>query len=204
MENFFERVAKAWPVGRRDLHWHILPAASEADELLASYPETVFSRPGLSRVPSEWLHCTLLHAVGLSAADVDVGALVRDARAHVQQMEPFTLTFDRPAIGPVAIEISGWPGTPFTRLVGSITQLTQEQHTAFQPAASRYPHMSIAYTGPGSETINPVDLREALASIEEPLSHTVRADRIHLVEQWHDGATIKWEPIASIPLKGSA
>ncbi|MFE3907645.1 hypothetical protein ACFXPY_47470 [Streptomyces sp. NPDC059153] len=28
----------------------------------------------------------------------------------------------------------------------SITQLTQEQRTAFQPAASRYPHMSIAYT----------------------------------------------------------
>ncbi|MEK8141566.1 hypothetical protein NKH18_00225 [Streptomyces sp. M10(2022)] len=38
MENFFERVAKAWPAGRRDLHWHILPAASEADALLASYP----------------------------------------------------------------------------------------------------------------------------------------------------------------------
>ncbi|MFD4861612.1 2'-5' RNA ligase family protein [Streptomyces atratus] len=162
----------------------------------------MFSRPGLSRVPSEWLHCTLLHAVGLSADDVD--ALVRDARAHVQQVEPFTLIFDRPAIAPVAIEISGWPGTPFTRLVDSITQLTQEQRTAFQPAASRYPHMSIAYAGEGSETINPVDLRAALAGIEEPLSHTVRADHIHLVEQWHDGATIKWEPIASIPLKGSA
>ncbi|MFE7401880.1 hypothetical protein [Streptomyces sp. NPDC057557] len=50
----------------------------------------------------------------------------------------------------------------------------------------------------------PVDLRAALASIEEPLSHTVRGDHIHLVEQWHDGVTIKWEPIASIPLKGSA
>ncbi|MFE2936564.1 hypothetical protein [Streptomyces sp. NPDC059278] len=119
-------------------------------------------------------------------------------------MEPFTLTFDRSAIAPVAIEISGWPGTPFTRLVDSITQFTQEQRTAFRPAASRYPHMSIAYTGPGSETINPVGLREALASIEAPLSHTVRADRIHIVEQWHDGATIKWEPIASIALKGSA
>ncbi|MFF3129259.1 2'-5' RNA ligase family protein [Streptomyces sp. NPDC057908] len=146
MENFFERVAKAWPVGRRDLHWHILPAASEGDALLASYPEAVFSRPGLSWVPGEWLHCTLLHAVGLSADDVDVDALVRDVHAHAQQVEPFTLTFDRPAIAPVAIEISGWPGTPFTRLVDSITQLTQEQRTAFRPAASRYPHMSIAYT----------------------------------------------------------
>ncbi|MFE4800481.1 2'-5' RNA ligase family protein [Streptomyces sp. NPDC056708] len=149
MENFFERVAKAWPVGRRDLHWHILPAASEGDALLASYPEAVFSRPGLSWVPGEWLHCTLLHAVGLSADDVDVDALVRDVHAHAQQVEPFTLTFDRPAIAPVAIEISGWPGTPFTRLVDSITQLTQEQRTAFRPAASRYPHMSIAYTAIG-------------------------------------------------------
>ncbi|MFB7532024.1 2'-5' RNA ligase family protein [Streptomyces sp. NPDC056178] len=147
----------------------------------------------------------MFDAVGLSAADVDVDALVRDVRAHAQQVEPFTLTFDRPAIAPVAIEISGWSGTPFTRLVDSITQLTQGQRTAFRPAASRYPHMSLAYTkSPGSEAIDPVGLRAALASIEVRLSHTVRADRIHLVEQWHDGATIKWEPIASIPLKGSA
>ncbi|MFJ5850436.1 2'-5' RNA ligase family protein [Streptomyces sp. NPDC092903] len=204
MENFFERVAKTWPAGRRDLHWHILPAGSEADELLSLYPANVFARPGLVRVQSEWLHCTLLHAVGLSAADVDVDALVRDVRARALKVEPFTLTFDRPAIAPVAIEISGWPGTPFTRLVDSITQLMQKQHTAFRPAASHYPHMSIAYTGPGSNAIDPVGLRAALASLEAPLSHTVRADRIHLVEQWHDGATIKWEPIASIPLKGSA
>lgn len=204
MESFFERVAKIWPEGRRDLHWHILPAASEGEALLASYPEADFARPGLNRVPVDRLHCTLLHAVGLSAADVDVDAFVSDMRAHVQHLEPFTLTFDRPAIASLAIEISGWPGTPFTRLVDTITQLTLEQRGDFRPAASRYPHMSIAYTSQGSETLNPAELRAALAGIEAPLSHTVRADRIHLVEQWHDGATIKWDPIASIPLTGSA
>ncbi|GAA1376625.1 2'-5' RNA ligase family protein [Streptomyces beijiangensis] len=205
MDSFFERVSKVWPPGRRDLHWHLLPTETEADALLASYSEAVFARPGLTRVPNAWLHCTLLHAIGTTADQVDVDALVTDARAYARQVSPFTLTFDRPAVGPVAVEISGWPGAPFTGLVDTLTQLTQERSAGmFRPAASRYPHMSIGYTSDGSETINPVDLREALAGIDGPLSHTVRADRVHLVEQWHDGASIKWESIATIPLEGPA
>lgn len=37
MENFFERVGHVWPVGRRDLHWHILPTRAEAGVLATSY-----------------------------------------------------------------------------------------------------------------------------------------------------------------------
>ncbi|GGV42531.1 hypothetical protein GCM10010245_66710 [Streptomyces spectabilis] len=64
----------------------------------------------------------------------------------------------------------------------------------FTAAASRHPHMSIAYTSTGAKEVSPGDLREALAGIEQPLVQTVRVDALHLVEQWHDGSMIRWEP----------
>jgi hypothetical protein len=36
-ENFFERVGRFWPAGRRDLHWHILPTPDEAGALAEPY-----------------------------------------------------------------------------------------------------------------------------------------------------------------------
>ncbi|PJN30503.1 hypothetical protein CG747_45725, partial [Streptomyces sp. CB02959] len=37
------------------------------------------------------------------------------------------LTFDRPAIGNVAFEISGWPGRPFTQIVETLTQVMEKR-----------------------------------------------------------------------------
>ena len=37
VENFFERVGRFWPAGRRDLHWHILPPPDEASALAEPY-----------------------------------------------------------------------------------------------------------------------------------------------------------------------
>lgn len=202
MENFFERVGRFWPAGRRDLHWHILPTQFEAEALAEPY--TGFARLGLAGVALQDMHCTLLHAVGLTPADAaDVDTLVKDVAAYAQTQQPFTLTFDRPSVGSVAVEIAGWPGSRFTTLVDAIAGLMQDRYgSAFSPAPSRYPHMSLAYTTEGAEAINRVDLRAALAAIEGPLSGTVYVDRLHLVEQWHDGQHITWEPVAQVPLSG--
>ncbi|MEU6019368.1 hypothetical protein ABZ826_36875 [Streptomyces sp. NPDC047515] len=59
---------------------------------------------------------------------------------------------------------------------------------------------SVAYTSDGAEDVDAVALRAVLAAIEQPLSGTVVADRLRLVEQWHDGAHITWNPIAAVPL----
>ncbi|MFJ5725936.1 hypothetical protein [Streptomyces sp. NPDC093149] len=117
-------------------------------------------------------------------------------------MRPFTLTFDRPAVGNVGVEISGWPGRPFTEIVDALTQATVSTGAAFKAAPSRYPHMSRAYASNGAEDVDAVTLRAALSAIEQPLSGTVLVDRLHLVEQWHDGAHIMWNPIAQVPLAG--
>ncbi|MFI8515938.1 2'-5' RNA ligase family protein [Streptomyces sp. NPDC085460] len=198
MESFFQRVSGFWPAGRRDLHWHILPTLQEAAALAAPY-EGIY-RPGLVRVPLQWQHCTLLHAVGLAPEDVDTDALVADARGRLAAVEPFTLTFDRPSVGTVAVEISGWPGRPAADLVDTLTQATLRTGAACRIAPSASPHTSIAYTGAGAEALERAELAAALAGIDGPLSSTVHVDRVHLVAQWHDGAHIQWEQIATVPL----
>ncbi|MCZ1006781.1 2'-5' RNA ligase family protein [Streptomyces lydicus] len=201
MESFFERVRRVWPEGRRDLHWHILPTLDEANALAAPYTGR-FVRPGLQGVPVQGMHCTLLHAVGLAHGDVDLDGLLTDVGAYAQTVRPFTLTFDRPAVGNVAVEINGWPRSPFAEIVEHLTQAMTRSGAAFTAAPSRYPHMSLAYTSDGAESIQAVNLKEALAGIDRPLSGTILADRLHLVEQWHDGAQIMWEPITEVPLAG--
>ncbi|MFF5282458.1 2'-5' RNA ligase family protein [Streptomyces sp. NPDC013171] len=160
--------------------------------------------PGLQSVGVDGMHCTLLHAIGLGRDDVDIDTLVKDVTSRVSTMSAFTLTFDRPAVGPFAIELSGWPGRPFTTLVDAVSQATARTGVAFKPEPSRYPHMSTAYTTAGAEHVDPLTLKASLADIDRPLSATVLADRIHLVEQWHDGAHIRREPIAEVLLAGAA
>jgi 2'-5' RNA ligase len=199
MESFFARVGRVWPAGRRDLHWHILPTLAEAGAIAAPYKG--LAPQGLASVPVEWMHCTLMHAVGLGIDDVDTDALLEEVGSYARSVEPFLLTFDRPAVGAVAVEISGWPGRPFTEIVDTVTQATaRSTEAAFKPAPSRYPHMSLAYTSHGAEDVNAVTLRAALADIDQPLSGTLAVDRLHLVEQWHDGTHITWRPIAEVPL----
>ncbi|MFE7045050.1 hypothetical protein ACFU9X_38245 [Streptomyces atratus] len=106
------------------------------------------------------------------------------------------------SIGMVGVGISGWPGRPFTEIVDTLTQVVVRTGAAFKAAPSRYPHMSLAYASNGAEDVDAVTLRAALAAIEQPLSGPVLVDRLHLVEQWHDGAHIMWNPIAQVPLAG--
>ncbi|MFE5709568.1 hypothetical protein ACFQ7J_01860 [Streptomyces sp. NPDC056501] len=71
---------------------------------------------------------------------------------------------------------------------------------AYKPGPSRYPHIALGSTTDAADVLDAVTLRASLASIEKSLTGTVLADSIHLVEQWHDGRHIRWNPIAEIPL----
>ncbi|MFF5456137.1 2'-5' RNA ligase family protein [Streptomyces sp. NPDC012950] len=128
---------------------------------------------------TDGMHRTLLHAIGPSRGDVDTDVLVKDVEARLAAVEPFTPTFDRPAIGPCAIELSGRPGRPFTALVDAVTEATTLTGAAFRPGRSRYPHLSVAYTTAGAEHVDPIALRAASADIDRPLPAAVLADRIH-------------------------
>lgn len=208
MESFFNRVARVWPQGRRDLHWHVLPApATEATALSKPYLGLTLTK-GLHKVIPEWMHCTLVHAIG---ADVDsdpavsagIELLVADVTERVRNIEPFTITFGRPGIERLAIEAAGWPGHQHRTLVEHVMAAHRELWgEAHQLSPSRYPHISLAYAGEGAEDLDVIELKSQLSDIEGSLTTDVYVDRIHLVAQRHDGASITWQPLAEVLLKG--
>ncbi|MFE7427573.1 hypothetical protein [Streptomyces sp. NPDC057545] len=57
--------------------------------------------------------------------------------------------------------------------------------------------ISVAYVSAGAADVTAVTLKAAPADIEHPLSGTVVADRLHLVEQWHVGTHAMWNPRAT-------
>jgi hypothetical protein len=207
LESFFDRVEQVWPQGRRDLHWHVLPApATEAVRLGRPYVGLTLTK-GLHRVIPEWMHCTLIHAIG---ADVDfdpavsagVELLVADVARRVADIEPFTLTFGRPVIKPVAIEAPGLPHRPHQTLVDHVLAAHRELWgDAHLLSASPAPHISLAYAGKDAEDIDTNELEAQFSDIEGQTTE-VYVDRLHLVAQRHDGVNITWQPLAEVTLKG--
>lgn len=155
----------------------------------------------------EWIHCTVLHAIGADADDPDVRdnieRLVADVTARVADVDPFTLTFGRPDITPVAIEACGWPGRPHRVLVehvmGAHRSIWGDEHRL---APSRYPHASLAYGGKGAKGLDQSALKAELSDNDGPHTMTMTVDRLHLVAQRHDGEQITWQSLAEVPLKG--
>ncbi|MGV4926391.1 hypothetical protein K2224_15375 [Streptomyces sp. BHT-5-2] len=117
------------------------------------HQELPLSSPGLKEVQVQDLHCTLLHAVDLGLDNIEqatVDAVIEDVTRYAQMLAPFTLTFDRPAVGNAAFEISGWPGDTFTQIVETLTQVMEPRCGPFTAAPSRCPRISLAYTSTGA------------------------------------------------------
>ncbi|MDX3024985.1 2'-5' RNA ligase family protein [Streptomyces acidiscabies] len=209
MDNFFARVTSrehAWPAGRRDLHWHLLPSPDEAAALTEPYRE-VTRTPGLNPVAAEWLHVTVLHAGPQSdSSDAEVAAMVDQVSAAAAEVDPFALTLYPPAVGTVALECAGRPGAPARRLweltAAATREVMGEERFALIPAVY-YPHASVAYAGPEAHLADRTALKVALSDVEAgPV--TVQAHTLSLVAQWHDGRSqIVWEHLASVPLGGA-
>ena len=108
MESFFDSVERVWPRARRDLRWHLLPTLREATALPQPYVALTAQR-GLDRVVSRRIHCTVLQAIGADADSQNVRGnierLVDDVTARVADAAPFTISFGRPGIGSVALEV---------------------------------------------------------------------------------------------------
>jgi len=209
MDDFFARVvnrAHAWPAGRRDLHWHLLPSPSEADALARPYRD-VTSTPGLNAVPPQWLHITVLHAgPQADSSDAEVEAVVAKVRDAAADTGPFALTLYPPSVGTVALECMGYPGAPARRLWELTAAATEEViGKRFELLSDvYYPHVSLAYAGPDGHLADRAVLKAALSDVEDAGPVTVQAHTLSLVAQWHDGRSqIVWEHLASVPLGGA-
>lgn len=208
MDDFFARAMgrrHAWPAGRRDLHWHLLPSTEEATALTEPYREVV-SMPGLNPVPAQWVHITVLHAGPQSeTSDAELEAVIGKVRAAAATLAPFDLTLYPPTVGTVALECAGRPGAAARRLwelTAAATRTVMGERFELIPAVY-YPHASLAYAGPEGHLADRTALKVMLSDVEA-VPVTVGAHTLSLVSQWHDGTSqIVWENLASVPLGGA-
>ncbi|WP_414167194.1 2'-5' RNA ligase family protein [Streptoverticillium reticulum] len=205
MENFFdevERRAHAWPAGRRDLHWHALFDLEDVRRALTDPYRDLTHREGLEPVAPEWVHMTVLHSgPEQDATAEEIEKITELVRRRCAAVEPIEITFGRPTVGRVAIECPGRPGAPVRRLWQLAYEATTEVVGNRWPLIPQgfYPHATLAYAGAEAHKADRRAMKIWLSD-HGPEAVTLRADRLSLVSQWHDGARIVWDHIEDIPL----
>ncbi|MFC6136499.1 MULTISPECIES: 2'-5' RNA ligase family protein [Streptomyces] len=205
MDDFFERVltrTQAWPLGRSDLHWHILHDPTVVEEKLSGPYRELTSRPGLGRVEAQWLHTTLMHGGPMDEYKPgEVEAIIERVAEQCASISPFELTYERPAIGNVAVELAAHPGREARRLWEITTNVDAEVTGGRFPRmpSAYYPHASLAYGVAGSERPDRLTMK-VLLSDHPGGPVTLPVDRISLVAQRHDARFITWTHIADVRL----
>jgi 2'-5' RNA ligase len=209
MQDFFERVENrehAWPAGRRDLHWHLLPDPEIAREYLVEPYAELTRLPGLVPVAAEWLHVTALHSGSQQdATEQEIQEITSRVGEAVAGTGPVRLTFARPAIGNVAVECAARPGAPARRLWQAIWEATSSVVGKRWPRvpATYDPHVSLAYASHGAADLDRSRLKQLLSDLDGA-EVTVEFRTLTLVSQWHDRSRIVWERLAEVPLTGEA
>ncbi|MEV7683199.1 2'-5' RNA ligase family protein [Streptomyces sp. NPDC088341] len=207
MEDFFARVearAHAWPPGRRDLHWLVVPDEALAREYLYEPYRILAGQPGLYPVQPRWMHITVLHAGPQdSASPAEIDQLVTEVTKRAADIAPYELTLSRPDIGNAVIESKGHPGAPH-RALWEMTWQAQRKVVGDRwpriPAAS-YPHLTHAYAGAEGHLADRGMLKVLLSDLPGgPVRVPVTA--LTLVAEWHDRREIVWDVLAEVPLAG--
>ncbi|MFJ9617864.1 2'-5' RNA ligase family protein [Streptomyces noursei] len=206
MEDFFANVENrrhAWPAGRRDLHWHLLPDPAVVHERLVEPYRELTHRPGLEPVPARWLHVTVLHSgPQQEASPQEVEAITTRVRKAVAATGSIELTFARPSIGTQAVECAARPGAAARRLWETTWTATTEVVGPRWPLvpATYHPHTTLAYAaGRDAQHLDRGQLKAHLSDLDTG-EVSLFFSQLALVAQWHDGRHIIWEHLTDIPL----
>ncbi|GAA3163753.1 2'-5' RNA ligase family protein [Streptomyces ramulosus] len=207
MEDFFDRVENrthAWPPGRKDLHWLILPETDFARTRLYEPYRELAEQPGLHPVRPEWMHITLLHMGPQdTATPSETDQLIAEVTQRAADVAPYDLTLSRPDIGTVAIESKGHPGAPHRALWEMTWQATRAAVGDRWPRIPTvsYPHLAHAYAGAEAHLADRSALKVLLSDLPgDPV--TVPVATLTLVAEWHDRREIRWDRLAEVPLGG--
>ncbi|GHE11339.1 2'-5' RNA ligase family protein [Streptomyces alanosinicus] len=154
-KDFFSTVIHRWPEGRRDYHWHLLAAPEWVKETLFEPYRELTHRPGLAPVQPDNFHITLLHGPPVEEmSEQELADMVNQVRTSCAKIAPVELTLGRAAVGTVAIECAGQPGTA-SRPLGKLTSDATAKATGGRfPTipADHYPHAILAYRQWGKQS----------------------------------------------------
>lgn len=193
-----------WRLGRSFYTWHFtFPDATDLHGLVKSAQDALRTVPGLSVVPTRWLHLTT-QGVGF-VGEVDESELeliTRQTQARLRVLEPFMLE-----LGPVDADAEGiglgvrpWAPVHAVRTAIRDAIATVWGHDQVPEAADGFrPHLTIAYSassGPAAPVYT------ALEPLRSWPSVTVPVDSVELIELNRDEKEYRWITRVSLPLGG--
>lgn len=146
VESFYATVRQRWPEGRLDHHWHVLPDPAQTQTALFEPYRELTHRDGLVPVRPDWYHVTVLHSVPVDEVTTSqFEQIVAQMRHRCTQIAGFDLTLDRPAVGSLAVECAGRPGTAARAVWQAAADSTAAILGDKVPArpAVYYPHLSL-------------------------------------------------------------
>jgi 2'-5' RNA ligase len=198
MENFFAEVAEAWPAGREDYCWHVLPgSAADRERLAASFGELT-ERPGLVPVRPEWMDVAVQRlgpASGITGTEL--ARMTRLVQGRCGGIAPFTVTAGRAEAWEAGVVCPVRPGY-LLRFLRQVTAEVAGRRPGSGPPAY-CPHLTLAYA---AARVDPGPVRAWLSDCEAPEAE-LQVARLVLVAQQHDSREITWRIIDEVALSGS-
>ena len=192
--------------GRRVDTFHVTSdGLASARALAASARQRLAGLPGLDLVPDEWLHLTM-QDVGFSdeVTGTDRETIIAAATTSLAVLPPVTVTIGRPVLAREGILCWVTPVGALDPVRDAVRAAVSEVRGPDRvPNSAEWarwsPHVSLAYAnadGPAEP------FRAALDSCTDVATVTVRA--VGLIRLGRDRQMYEWEPIARLPLGGTA
>lgn len=188
-----------WPAGARRLYWYLTFEGNADLTRLATECQRGISELRYDAVPDDGLHLTMLR-IGPTEdrAGSRLEQLLSQAEASCAAIEPFDIE-----IGPLsgsagAARLSVSPWSDLDRLHRALFKAAGGEPQSAERPPFR-PHVGIAYSNrrrPAGEVVPLIAEQRTRASVRVPVSD------VHMVELRREGRTYRWEPIASIQLRG--
>ncbi|MEJ1105470.1 MULTISPECIES: 2'-5' RNA ligase family protein [unclassified Kribbella] len=190
-----------WGIGARFYAFHL--AVGQCDELaslVAWCQKAIEGMPGLDPIPREWLHITMQ---GLAFVDdispEDLASVVKTTRATLAQIQPFSLTFNRPLLRPEALVLVPESVQPLDNLRNAVRLAIEK---ALGPGAvdlgpaDFQPHVSFAYVNADQSAANVLARLTGVDSTPTELC----VDAVPLIEMHRDNRMYEWRELDTLRL----
>lgn len=210
--NMFRRAAGSWPAGTDHLRWLVIPVGEKSEQaagMLTSRHRYLAGCPGLTSVPTRWMHIAVGHIGPVGSLDAgELARLVGLMRERCARLSAFSVKFGPPEMTQAGVICLARPVDEL-RGLGQLTadalQMVARRTSPALPAAADQPHVVVAYAT-GSGTTAPAEKvlaeRASVAPQTDWVSPHIEVAALRLARVRHDGRRLTWTTVETVPLLG--
>lgn len=188
-----------WPADTRRLYWYLTFEGNADLTRLARDCQRGISDLGYDAVPDDGLHLTLLR-IGPSEdlAGPRLAQVIARAEAACAAIEPFDIEIGPLSASAGAARLSVTPWNDLEQVHRALFEASKAELESTERPPFR-PHVGVAYSNRRRPTREVIPLIAAQRTREQV---RVQVSDVQLVELRRDGQAYRWDPVASVRLRG--